>query len=166
MADDGQWLGVPEAARLLGVAQDTIYRLVGSGTLPDLRFPLRICRADLLACIDRCRIQPGELPHLARTRPGGGGQEQSHRFPNRRSRIAAPRAGKPGRYGTAADKRTLVSSSEAAGFSGIGTCGSECLHVHVRDAGPNNTTGGQPGAATFWAYCWRDAVERTRHEPG
>ena len=36
--DDGQWLGVPEAARLLGAAQDTIYRLVGSGTLPALRF--------------------------------------------------------------------------------------------------------------------------------
>ena len=54
-------------------------------------------------------------------------------------------------YGTAADKRTLVSSSEAAGFSRIGTCGDECLHGDVRHAGPNNTTGSQPGAATYWA---------------
>ncbi len=47
VADDGQWLGVPEAAHLLGVAPDTIYRLVRSGTLPALRFPVRIRRVDL-----------------------------------------------------------------------------------------------------------------------
>ena len=36
-------------------------------------------------------------------------------------------------------------------MSEIGTCGEEALHGDVRHAGPNNTTGGQPGAATYWA---------------
>lgn len=56
-------------------------------------------------------------------------------------------------YGTAVDKRTLVTTSEQAGFSGIGTCGDGCLHADRRDAGPNNTSGGKPGKPTYWSYC-------------
>lgn len=56
-------------------------------------------------------------------------------------------------YGTAIDKNTKVWSSEQAGFTGIGTCGDDCLHGDRRDAGPNNTTGASPGNPTYWAYC-------------
>jgi peptidoglycan hydrolase-like protein with peptidoglycan-binding domain/GH25 family lysozyme M1 (1,4-beta-N-acetylmuramidase) len=56
-------------------------------------------------------------------------------------------------YGTAGDRRTLVSSCRDSGHSGVGTCGNECFHGDVRHAGPNNTTGGQPGNPTYWSYC-------------
>ncbi len=46
-------------------------------------------------------------------------------------------------YGKAGDKNTLVSSSEAAGFTGIGTCGDDCLHGDRRDQ----------GSVVYWAYC-------------
>ena len=53
--------------------------------------------------------------------------------------------------GSLAEKRILAWTSDEAGLSEIGTCGEEALHADVRHAGPNNTTGGQPGAATYWA---------------
>lgn len=55
------------------------------------------------------------------------------------------------RFGTAGDKNTKVWSSEQAGFTGIGTCGDDCLHGDRGDVGENPTrTAGQP---TFWSYC-------------
>lgn len=47
------------------------------------------------------------------------------------------------KFGKAADKRTKVWSSEQAGFTGIGTCGDDCLHGDRRDQ----------GAVVYWAYC-------------
>ena len=55
-------------------------------------------------------------------------------------------------FGTAVDKRTPLHTSREAGFSGIGTKGEDCLHGDRRDAGPDNTTGGRPGAPTVWVY--------------
>ncbi len=44
-------------------------------------------------------------------------------------------------------------TSDEAGMSETGTCGEEALHGDVRHAGPNNTTGGQPGAARTGPSC-------------
>ncbi len=61
---DDQWLDVQEAARLLHVHPNTIYRLIREARLPALRFPVRIRREDLDGVIEQCRIKPGELGHL------------------------------------------------------------------------------------------------------
>jgi excisionase family DNA binding protein len=52
------------AARRLNLPVDTIYRLIETGKLPALRFPVRIRLSDLDTVLDRCRVQPGELSHL------------------------------------------------------------------------------------------------------
>lgn len=55
------------------------------------------------------------------------------------------------RFGTAGDKNTKVWSSEQAGFTGIGTCGDDCLHGDRGDVGEYPTR--QVGVPTYWSYC-------------
>lgn len=65
MADGvDQWIDVEGAAKLLDFHPNTVYRLIGDGKLPALRFPVRIRRRDLDGLLERCRIKPGELAHL------------------------------------------------------------------------------------------------------
>ena len=64
VAEEAEWMDVEAAARYLDFHANTIYRLVREGRLPALRFPVRIRREDLDACLERCRIKPGELAHL------------------------------------------------------------------------------------------------------
>lgn len=58
------WFNVAEAARYLAVSEQTIYRLIDSGQLDALRFPLRISRSALEACLVHNQIVPGSLGHL------------------------------------------------------------------------------------------------------
>lgn len=64
VAEQAEWLDVGAAARHLGVNPDAIYRMIRMGHLTALRFPIRIRREDLDACLERCRIKPGDLAHL------------------------------------------------------------------------------------------------------
>jgi excisionase family DNA binding protein len=64
MTGEPEWLDVEAAARFLNLRPNTIYRLINDGQLPALRFPVRIRREDLEACLERCRILPGELAHF------------------------------------------------------------------------------------------------------
>lgn len=61
-----EWLDAQEASEYLGVSVNTVYRLIESGRLPALRFPVRIDRRHLDRRFDLCRIKPGELAHLHR----------------------------------------------------------------------------------------------------
>lgn len=69
------------------------------------------------------------------------------------------------KYGTASDLpeslQITVAEARGAGFSGIGYDSSRASlgvdrcyveHADMRHAGPENTTGGRPGAPTLWAY--------------
>ena len=92
-------------------------------------------------------------------RSKGNGQVLTHREPSRALERERDLVGPIGivsgyftsMYGCAADRRIPAWTSDQAGMSEIGTCGEEALHGDVRHAGLNNTTGGQPGAATYWA---------------
>ena len=64
VAEPAEWLDVEATARYLDVHPNTIYRMIRDGRLPALRSPVRLRREDLDACLDRCRIRPGELAHL------------------------------------------------------------------------------------------------------
>jgi excisionase family DNA binding protein len=65
-ADDEQWLSTNEAADLLGVVPRTLYRMVDTDGLAAYRIGrlIRLRREDVLAYIERCRVQPGELRAL------------------------------------------------------------------------------------------------------
>ncbi len=60
------WLGVPGAARCLGLHQETTYKLIDQGQIPAYKFGrvIRIRRGDLDEFLERCRVSPGELGHL------------------------------------------------------------------------------------------------------
>lgn len=64
VAEQAEWFDVEAAARYLAFHPETIYRMIREGRLPALRHPVRIRREDLDACLERCRIKPGELAHL------------------------------------------------------------------------------------------------------
>lgn len=63
MAEE-EWLDGEAAARYLGLSQKAVMKLIDEGQLDAQRDPVRMRRADLVACLDRCRIEPGELAHL------------------------------------------------------------------------------------------------------
>jgi excisionase family DNA binding protein len=71
MAEETEWLDAEAAAHYLNIHTNTIYRMVRNGTLPALRFPVRIRREALDACLERCRIKPGDLAHLNPGRRAG-----------------------------------------------------------------------------------------------
>lgn len=62
-----QYLDAKTAAVRLNLPLNAIYRLIESGKLPALRFPVRIHPDELAKVVDRCRIKPGELRHLTST---------------------------------------------------------------------------------------------------
>ena len=67
MAGDGiEWLTTKEAARHLGIATATLYRLIDAGELPAYRFGrvIRLQQAEVDAFIEAARIQPGTLDHV------------------------------------------------------------------------------------------------------
>lgn len=68
-----EWITVPEAAGLLGVALHTAYDLIDRGDLtaevtgpnwPKRQRSIRLRRQDVDAFIERARVKPGELRHL------------------------------------------------------------------------------------------------------
>jgi excisionase family DNA binding protein len=64
VAEDGiEWLSTKEAARHLGIATATLYRLIDAGELPAYRFGrvIRLQQAEVDAFIEAARIQPGTL---------------------------------------------------------------------------------------------------------
>ncbi len=72
-AASNEWITVPEAAGLLGVALHTAYDLIDRGELaaevkvpigPKRQRSVRLRRQDVDAFIERARVKPGELRHL------------------------------------------------------------------------------------------------------
>lgn len=63
---DGDWLGTREAARRLGLASRTLYRLIDVGDLPAYRFGrvIRLKGCDLDLFVERSRVEAGALKHL------------------------------------------------------------------------------------------------------
>ena len=96
VAEQAEWLDVDAAARYLDFHPNTIYRMIREGRLVALRFPVRIRRGDLDACIERCRIKPGELAHLNAYAVGRG----------------ETKAGRPDRRRGPRQLRRVVSNSE------------------------------------------------------
>jgi excisionase family DNA binding protein len=68
-----EWMGTPEVARTLGLANRTVYRLIDSGALAGYRFGrvIRCRRADVVAYVEAHRIRPGDLRHLYGEDPDG-----------------------------------------------------------------------------------------------
>lgn len=64
--DDITWLSTGEAARRLGIATRTLYRIIDEGQLAAYRFGrvIRLQAADVDRYIEACRIPPGTLEHL------------------------------------------------------------------------------------------------------
>jgi excisionase family DNA binding protein len=64
--DDIEWLSTKEAARHLGIATATLYRLIDAGELPAYRFGrvIRLQQAEVDAFIEASRIRPGTLDAL------------------------------------------------------------------------------------------------------
>ena len=68
------WIMAPEVARLLGVQLHTVHHMIDRGDLaaevtypsgrPRTRRRIRIRRQEVNACIERCRVKPGDLAHL------------------------------------------------------------------------------------------------------
>lgn len=60
------WLSTKEAARHLGIATATLYRLIDSGELPAYRIGrvIRLKQAEVDTFIEGARIQPGTLEHI------------------------------------------------------------------------------------------------------
>jgi excisionase family DNA binding protein len=84
MADEDEWLDAEAAARYINLPVRSIYRLIHDGRLEAVRLPVRVRRHELDACLERCRIRPGEVAHL-NAYPGGA------------SRVAEPPLTKQGR---------------------------------------------------------------------
>jgi excisionase family DNA binding protein len=64
VAEQAEWLDVEAAARYLALHPSMIYRMIHEGRLAASRSPVRIRREDLDACLERCRIKPGDLAHM------------------------------------------------------------------------------------------------------
>ena len=67
-----EWLDTTETATYLRIPLGTLYRLINERRLATGGDPLRVRRSDLAACIEQCRIRPGQLAHLdpnAKVRP-------------------------------------------------------------------------------------------------
>ncbi|MGH9304508.1 MAG: helix-turn-helix domain-containing protein [Acidimicrobiales bacterium] len=59
-------MSTPAAAAYLGVNARTVYRLIDEGELPAYKFGrvIRLKEPDVVAFVERCRIEPGALEHL------------------------------------------------------------------------------------------------------
>ena len=69
MAGGDEWLDAEAAARHLDFHVNTIYQMVRDGRLPALRFPVRIRREDIDACLERCRSRHSSGRHLQGRQP-------------------------------------------------------------------------------------------------
>ncbi|MEX1177435.1 MAG: helix-turn-helix domain-containing protein [Nitriliruptor sp.] len=60
------WLSTKEAARRLGIANRTLYRLIDEGQVTAYKFGrvIRIQESDVEGFIEAARIAPGSLEHL------------------------------------------------------------------------------------------------------
>jgi excisionase family DNA binding protein len=60
------WLSTKEAARRLGIANRTLYRLIDEGQIAAYKFGrvIRIQESDVDGFIQAARIAPGSLEHL------------------------------------------------------------------------------------------------------
>lgn len=60
------WLSTKEAARRLGIANRTLYRLIDEGQIAAYKFGrvIRIQETDVDRFIESARIEPGTLEHL------------------------------------------------------------------------------------------------------
>ena len=76
VADHDEWLDVDAAARYLCLPASTIRRMIRHGHLATLRFPVCIRRQELDACLDRCRIKPGDLSYASQDPPRRQGDTQ------------------------------------------------------------------------------------------
>lgn len=69
------WLDAEAAGQHPDLPATTISRMVNDGRLRALRFPVRIHLQHLDTVRERCRINPGELGHLHRSRRQPVGSE-------------------------------------------------------------------------------------------
>lgn len=81
MTEPGEdWITVPHAAKLLGLALHSVYDLIDRGELaaevtmppgPKRRRSVRLRRQDVQDYLERARVRPGEIRHLYPGRSGG-----------------------------------------------------------------------------------------------
>lgn len=66
MPEPIRWMSTGEVADYLGVNTRTLYRMIDEGELPAYKFGrvIRLQETDVVAFIDRARIEPGSLEHL------------------------------------------------------------------------------------------------------
>ena len=77
------WITAPEAARLLNLQLHTVHHMIDRGELvaevtyptgrPRTRRRIQIRRQEVIECIERSRVKPGELSHLYVAGEGTGG---------------------------------------------------------------------------------------------
>ncbi len=84
-SETGEYVDAKTAASRLNLPLNTIYRLIQSGKLPALRFPVRIRKDELDRVLERCRLQPGDLSHLNQY-AGRPEKEVAEWFHSRRAR--------------------------------------------------------------------------------
>lgn len=60
------WLSTKEAARRLGIASRTLYRLIDEGQITAYKFGrvIRLQEDDVATFLEQARIAPGSLEHL------------------------------------------------------------------------------------------------------
>ena len=68
-----EWLDAEAAGRYLDLPTSVVHRLITDGQLDARSFPVRVRREALDACLERCRIKPGDLPYASRCK--GRGEE-------------------------------------------------------------------------------------------
>jgi excisionase family DNA binding protein len=66
MDEEIKWFGSTDAARMLGIALRTLYRLIDDGQIRAFRFGrvIRVREADIEAFLAAAKITPGTLGHL------------------------------------------------------------------------------------------------------
>lgn len=60
MIDDG-WITVADAAQRLSITEASVYRLIDSGKLIAVRWPVRTRPEWIVACIEACRTTPSSF---------------------------------------------------------------------------------------------------------
>jgi excisionase family DNA binding protein len=73
------WLSTKEAARRLGIANRTLYRLIDEGQIDAYKFGrvIRIQESDVDGFIAGARIAPGSLEHLYADQPAEAAEADS-----------------------------------------------------------------------------------------
>ncbi|TVR19469.1 MAG: DNA-binding protein [Nitriliruptor sp.] len=69
------WLSTDQAAKHLGVATRTLYRIIDTGDLPAYRFGrvIRLRRHEIEEFVNNSRLAPGTLQHLYK-KPSADGE--------------------------------------------------------------------------------------------